>query len=214
MSDTTTFARVLGGGMDQSVACVLLAYGKPASVETILAGLKPADRALCQSFLNANRPRHKDGTTITSRTYEASYTKLDISSINDRARYEAQTLRHGDQDGGNGSGGGDAVGGNHYLDMVMGDSGATFWKIDSPPVDAASRVTTKGVSPQPVVDMLNDRSAPGLARIFASHSDAMSYRVLYKFELDSMFAKVLIVAVAVNGGISPPADPPAGGVDM
>ena len=199
MSDIQGGAVVLGGGgLDRSIACVLLAY----SVEPVQDRLKRLDvsdpvlSASCKALIAANVPRHERSGAIGfgAPILEAALTVIEVAPIRDKDAYRAKTVTTGNQDGGNGSGGGDVATGAHYLSMVRSDGDTTFWKIDSPQVLGATPLTTRNtLASTDSVALMNQRTAPNLARVFSSHESAMGYRVTNKASLDVLFDFVLVV---------------------
>lgn len=231
------------GGLDQSIACVMLGYtvrdaiGQthfgpvPDRLARLAASKNPADQALhasCLALIAENVPKVEKGPLLafaepdvnitsesTTEIYEAGNTVIRLAPIRDRDAFRAQTVTTGNQDGGNGSGGGDVASSAHSLSMVRSDADTTFWKIDSPPIKSHADFGASpgaGISSLPSVGMMNLRTAPNLARVFSSHASAMNYRVTNAAALDALFDIVLIVAVAVHSEIRRPIVT-AGGVD-
>jgi hypothetical protein len=226
MSDINS-ATIQGGGgkLDRSIACILLGYtvnellGPVADRLAMLkVSAKQADRdlhAMCLALLADNVPKVEHGPEIKfgAPIYEAANTEIAVSPIGDRAAFKKAAVTTGNQDGGNGSGGGDVSKSAHFMSMVRSESDTTFWKIDSYPIEGVDPKTTRALdSSDDSVKMMNLRTAPNLARIFRSHADAMDYRVSKKIELAALFDIILVVAVAVDSDIKVPilTPPPVG----
>lgn len=213
MSDIDRNATILSGGLNRSVACILLGYSTTPVRERIAQLRADAGtRALgdrCQVLITENVPRKANGEPVNPHgsTHEASETYIYISPIGDRAAYAAGAVTTGNQEGGNGSGGGDVARSAHFLSMIRSDADTTFWKMDSPPGTRPSSATDLATSTD-VVSMMNQRTAPNFARVFPSHATAMNYRVVKRDELDTLFQVVLVAAVAVDDTIYTPKPSP------
>ena len=188
------------GVQGTSFPCVVLCVGSAAGSDEY----QNKNSQAVSDFFKSHRARgtNKDGQAVnftSDRTpiYEQNRSKLFVAPLIDATRNLKSgddTTKAGEQEGGNGSGGGDAAATSFPFDMIQTRFGSSFWKIESQNPDKLP--TALGKASDDVLRAYSDNMDPGLAVHFLSLTAAQVWIVKHREVLNGMFDQIRIVATS------------------
>ena len=183
-----------------SFPCVVLCIGSAEnSVE-----FSNKNSVAVAAFLASHRAvgTDKDGNAVAFKNDRQEILEPNKSSLQVAALIEAtkelddtkNISKAGEQEGGNGSGGGDAASAKYRFDMIESRFGNTFWKIESKPVDGVK--SALGKASAQVLEAYAAKTDPGLVVYCLSHTVAQSWILEHRVVLYGMFGQIRIIATS------------------